>query len=181
MLSRQIDEARMAYGRYKTRIPRQFVMFGSVNDSNFLQDATGNRRFWPVTVKPTDVAEEIVERLIANRDQLWAEAAHYESQGESVVLPKHLWGAAAEAQQARMVIDPWAEKLEEYLTAHPGFARTADIYIALAVSSEKQNVAVHKRITGILAELGYARVQRRVNGGARAWGYANMEDADCPE
>jgi hypothetical protein len=180
MLSRQTDEARMAYGRYKTRIPRQFVMFGSVNDTHFLQDTTGNRRFWLVTVKPTEVAEAIVARLIANRDQIWAEAAHYERQNESVVLPKHLWEAAGEAQQARMVIDPWTERLEAYLTAHPGFVRTEDIYDTLGVSGEKQNIVSHKRVSGVLSGLGYERVQRRVNG-VRTWGYANCDDAHCPE
>jgi hypothetical protein len=181
MLSRQTDEARMAYGRYKTRIPRQFVMFGSVNDTHFLQDTTGNRRFWPVTVKPTEVAEAIVTRLIVNRDQLWAEAAHYESQGESVVLPKHLWGAAAEAQQARMVIDPWAEKLETYLTAHPGFVQTDEIYNVLGISGEKQNVVNHKRVHGILTGFGYRPSRPTDENGKRVRGYTNCDDAKRSE
>ena len=175
MLSRQTDEARMAYGRYKTRIPRQFVMFGSVNDTHFLQDTTGNRRFWPVTVKPAEVAEALVARLIANRDQLWAEAAHYESQGESVVLPQHLWEAAAEAQQARMVIDPWAEKLEAYLTAHPGFIPTDDIYNVLGISGEKQNVVNHKRVHGILTGFGYRQSRPTDGNGKRVRGYTNCD------
>jgi predicted P-loop ATPase len=177
MLSRQTDEARMAYARYKTRVHRQFVMFGSVNDTHFLQDTTGNRRFWPVAVKPLEIAEKVVARLIENRDQLWAEAAHYERRGESVVLPKSLWDVAKAVQQARMVIDPWAEKLEDYLTIHPGFVQTEDIYSLLGVSSEKQSIVHHKRVNGILTNLGYRPSRPTVNG-KRVRGYANGDDAE---
>ena len=96
------------------------------------------------------------------------------------MLPKQLWGAAAEAQQARMVIDPWAEKLEAYLTKHPGFVPTDDVYVVLGVSGDKQNVVSHRRVCSVLSSLGYDRV-RRTLGGNRVWGYSNCDDAHCPE
>ena len=76
-LSRQRDEARLAYGHKNTRVPRQFVIIGTTNETDgYLRDATGNRRFWPVRVQRFDL-----ERLRADRDQLWAEAAAIEAQG----------------------------------------------------------------------------------------------------
>ena len=106
MASRQIDKARLSYGRATSERPRQFVLVGTVNENHYLRDSTGNRRFWPIKVGDCDV-----DAIARDRDQLWAEAAYYEARGESLVLPKNLWSAATEAQQKRMLIDPWGEIL----------------------------------------------------------------------
>jgi len=79
-LSRSHDEARMAYQRDRTRVPRQFVVIGTTSDTTYLQD-TGNRRFWPVSVRRFDL-----DRLISVRNQLWAEAAYVEAAGELIGL-----------------------------------------------------------------------------------------------
>ena len=44
-LSRQIDRSRMAFGRLLKEYPRQCVIFGSTNLTEYLRDTTGNRRF----------------------------------------------------------------------------------------------------------------------------------------
>jgi predicted P-loop ATPase len=78
-LSRQVDEVRLPYERERTRVPRAFVIVGTTGTPNFLSDATGNRRFWPVHVACFDL-----ERLRADRDQLWAEAVVAEAAGASI-------------------------------------------------------------------------------------------------
>ncbi len=78
-LSRSADEARMPYQRDQTRVPRGFVVVGTTGSADFLQDNTGNRRFWPVSVRRFDLV-----RLAAVRDQLWAEAAVIEATGEVI-------------------------------------------------------------------------------------------------
>jgi len=80
-LSRSHDEARMAYDRDRTRMPRQFVVVGTTSSADYLRDTTGNRRFWPVSVRRFDLG-----RLVEIRDQLWAEAAVAEAAGESINL-----------------------------------------------------------------------------------------------
>jgi hypothetical protein len=94
--SRQEDRARLAYGRYTTYRPRRFIMVGSTNDRKYLRDGTGNRRFWPVATGRIDL-----ERIRADRDQLWAEAAVREAAGESIRLDPSLWQAAAAVQAER--------------------------------------------------------------------------------
>ena len=88
-LSRQTDgPVRLAYARLPTEVPRQFVVIGTTNEcTGYLKDTTGGRRFWPVRVMRFEIA-----RLRADRDQLWAEAAHREAlpgraQGPVVRLP----------------------------------------------------------------------------------------------
>lgn len=80
-LSRTHDEARMAYQRETTRVPRHFVIVGTTSATPFLADSTGNRRIWPVQVVKFDL-----HRLKEIRDQLWAEAAAAEAAGESIDL-----------------------------------------------------------------------------------------------
>jgi predicted P-loop ATPase len=97
-LSRRVDgPVRLAYDRLPTSIPRQFVLIGTTNaTAGYLKDSTGARRFWPVRVRRFDV-----EALGADRDQLWAEAAVREAQGESIRLASDLWTAAGAHQEER--------------------------------------------------------------------------------
>jgi predicted P-loop ATPase len=107
-LSRQIDgPVRLAYGRLPTSVPRQFIMIGTTNaTAGYLKDWTGGRRFWPVRVRRFDLVA-----LERDRDQLWAEAAAREADGESIRLDPSLWAEAAVEQEARRAADPWEEVL----------------------------------------------------------------------
>jgi len=79
-LARLVDEARLAYQRDRTRVPRGFVVVGTTSAPDYLMD-TGSRRYWPVTVRSFDLA-----RLAEVRDQLWAEASVAEAAGASIDL-----------------------------------------------------------------------------------------------
>jgi hypothetical protein len=75
-LSGAVDRVRLPYARFDERFPRQCVFVGTTNEDQFLRDATGGRRFWPVVVR--QVIE--IEALAEERDQIFAEAfAAYEA------------------------------------------------------------------------------------------------------
>lgn len=64
-LSKTHDIYRAAYGRTTGKYPRRCVFFGTSNDTEFLKDSTGNRRFWPVDVgftKPENPSGMIFRR-----------------------------------------------------------------------------------------------------------------------
>jgi predicted P-loop ATPase len=67
--SRRKDNFRSPYGRVIESTPRQCVFVGSTNESEYLQDRTGNRRFWPVRCGQIDL-----DKLRSARDLIWAEA-----------------------------------------------------------------------------------------------------------
>jgi predicted P-loop ATPase len=63
------DHFRVPYATRASHVPRQNIFAGSVNDPTYLDDETGNRRFWPVRCGEIDIAG-----MVCDRDQLWAEA-----------------------------------------------------------------------------------------------------------
>lgn len=151
--SRQNDRARLAYARFAVEVPRQFTIWGTTNDSEYLADPTGNRRFWPLRVKLIDL-----NQARSDVDQLWAEAAALEADGHPLTLPKELWGDAAHEQAARLVSDTWEDALADKLEGYGGRAvkvRTSDVLLAIGVSIERQDRQNTQRVAGVLRRLGF--------------------------
>lgn len=159
MLSRTTDRARLAYGKRAVEVPRQFVLFGTVNDSAYLRDSTGNRRFWPVKVGKMDLAG--LERV---RDQLWAEAAFREAQGEGLELPENLYSVAAQEQAQRMMADPWEERLEPVLEGKVGHIEVEAIWKFLTIETHRQNPQIGHTVSQIMSRLGFEKKKLRKNG-----------------
>jgi hypothetical protein len=107
LLSRTEDRARLSYGRRNTTRKRRCVFFGTTNDAKYLPSTTGNRRFWPVKITGFDL-----DKLKANKAQLWAEAAHVESRWTGDVrLAPHFYAVAAKEQDKRFIENQWWEIL----------------------------------------------------------------------
>jgi len=49
-LTNQVDDLRLPYARAWSKMPRRTSFMATVNHLQFLQDTTGNRRFWPLVV-----------------------------------------------------------------------------------------------------------------------------------
>lgn len=98
-ISKREDRYRKAYARRVSDNPRQCVFFGTTNDTEFLRDYTGSRRFWPIGTDADRATKSIFEDLPKERDQIWAEATEYFRQGEKLYLPDELEKKATEAQE----------------------------------------------------------------------------------
>ncbi|NCC06734.1 MAG: virulence-associated protein E [Clostridia bacterium] len=86
-LSLRADRYRAAYGRHVKELPRCCVFFGTTNTTDFLQDTTGNRRFWPVDVGEQPHTKNVWHDLTPETiNQLWAEAKAYWQCGEDLYL-----------------------------------------------------------------------------------------------
>lgn len=96
-LSLRYDRYRAAYGRNVKELPRCCVFFGTCNVSDFLQDTTGNRRFWPVDVGQCELAHRAWDLTDDEINQIWAEAKMRWMMGE----PLFLTGDLADAARAR--------------------------------------------------------------------------------
>jgi putative DNA primase/helicase len=80
--SKTHDRARPVWGKATVDQPRRSIFVGTTNDNGYLKSQTGNRRFWPVRT-----GRIFLEILARDRDQLWAEAAHYEAPPPSQAMP----------------------------------------------------------------------------------------------
>jgi DNA polymerase I-like protein with 3'-5' exonuclease and polymerase domains len=198
VLTRCVDHGRPAYG-YETRsYPRRTCLSFTTNDVDFLQDATGNRRYWVTSV----IRDRInIEALRRDRNQLLAEALARLKDGEQhwptpeeedrLIVPerqKFMPEAALEilAILARFIV-------EEPLTTRPNrgdFAwkwqqrpqRLSELYLDAffekcfgmyaAVRRQGLDRASKRDIaycTTRLRESGWRRVQKRLPDGQRVW------------
>ena len=113
-LSRREERYRPAYGRHEVTFRRQCVFAGSTNESEFLVDTTGNRRFWPIACGTIEL-----DALAADRDQLLAEAVHAYRVGERWHPDCDLERLAAIETRQRMVTDPWHPIVERLVNELP--------------------------------------------------------------
>jgi hypothetical protein len=185
-LSRRVDgPVRRAYGRLSDEVPRQFILIGTTNGHNYLTDFTGNRRFWPVRI-----VKFILEWIRANRDQVWAEAAHREKEGASIRLPESLYEHAAIQQERRRSEDPWESRIAVAFSDEFQRLTPDSIWECLGVPTERRDMRGQARVNQIMQTLGYRRMTvlnddgKRVKGWARGMGkrdkfvFDNEHDGD---
>ena len=165
-LSKQEEKFRAPYARAMERHARRCVFAGSTNHNEYLNDPTGNRRYWPVAVSEPDI-----NALREDRDQLWAEA--YEAYRVGVNTP-HLWWltpeeyalAFAEAEE-RVATDDWASVVMGFWHKQgcPEVMTTGAVLIeGMALSLDKVNRASQMRAGQTLRSLGFERRRQRLNG-----------------
>lgn len=104
-LSKQDDIYRKAYGRVTEKYPRRCVFFGTSNDSEFLRDRTGNRRFWPVEVGIVKPKKSIWDNLDNEVDQIWAEAYTNYIIGTDLFLTGEALKIAEQKQEEHKVVN----------------------------------------------------------------------------
>lgn len=114
-ISKQSDRFRPAYGRRIQEFPRQCIFIGTTNETQFLRDTTGNRRFWVVNT-PNEPTLSIWEDLTPEKVRLiWGEAVSMYRAGEELYLPRDLETKAREVQEAYEEENPRAGIIANYL------------------------------------------------------------------
>lgn len=106
------DSYRPSYGKRTRDFERQTVFAGTTNEDKYLQDLTGNRRFWPVAA-----GDIRIDEIARDRDQIWAEAYQAFAGGACWWLDTPELIAAAEGQQEERMVDehPWVPLVREWL------------------------------------------------------------------
>jgi predicted P-loop ATPase len=85
-ITRNTDKFRRPFARTDSEFPRRTVFCATVNETEFLHDPTGNRRFWPIYVNSITIDPNL------DIQQLWAEAKTWYDTGET-------WHLSQEEQQ----------------------------------------------------------------------------------
>jgi predicted P-loop ATPase len=156
-ISRTEDNARPAYGRFRVDQPRRCVFVGTTNDTEYLRDPTGNRRFWPVRTGTINL-----DALRRDRDRLWAEAAAAEARNEPLVIGHHLHQAVVDQQEERRLNDPWddilaavkGEMIEEDRVERISSEALLKVY--LQIPADRINDTTTKRLGACMRRRGWS-------------------------
>lgn len=167
-VSSREDTFRPSYGKNTVTRPRQVAFAATTNADQYLNDTSGARRWQAVRC-----GEVNVERIAADRDQLWAEAAARYASGESWWLDRELEVAAAEDVDERHQSDPWDDKLPALLHEHMSVTSSAALLL-LGVELGRQGRPEAMRVGDALRRAGWVRQRVRHNG-ARTYEYVR-----CP-
>jgi putative DNA primase/helicase len=108
-ITQSSDIYRLPYAKKNTRNPRRTVFFASVNDSKFLSDNTGNRRYWTVDCTAINYRHQI------DMQQFWAEVKTLYEAGETWFLDDAELASLNESNEQFMTLDPIAERIETRL------------------------------------------------------------------
>lgn len=162
-LVRRFDNFRPPYGRRAMQFSRQNIFAASTNKSDWGNDDTGLRRFWPVVVGDIDI-----EGLAQNTDQLWAETVFAYNEGETHYLTDTTEQMARTEQHGRQHRDAWKEVVERWIAMPTGGTYSASlrstpdrIYLdevlrhALGMMEKDWNNVHKARVTRILRLAGY--------------------------
>ncbi len=168
-ISATFDTYRPSYGRRTRDFPRQCVFVGTTNALEYLRDETGNRRFWPVRCTQLDL-----DRLRADRDQLWAEARVRYERGERWHVDDDFAAECSDEQEERFVEDPWHDIVEAWVYAKDqqprrtqGVTTTEVLQGALKLGAGQLTKPDQERIAAILRRLGWSRGKQKREGGER--------------
>ncbi len=115
-LTQDNDVLRRAYARKESKYPRRTVFAASVNPKQFLNDPTGNRRYWTVS------ATAINHNHGIDMQQVWAEVKYLLDKGEGYYLTTEEMAMLNSSNEEYTSNDPIEELILTKLdwTAHSG-------------------------------------------------------------
>lgn len=166
-LSIQSDLFRAPYGKAVEPAPRRGVIVGSTNRAEgFLNDDTGNRRFWIIPTTRHEAQPIDTGTLAAERDGIWSAAVHAFRAGEANHLPTDLALQANRLNEAYLVSSPWREPIEAWLAAPANQGRpvTSELLLSEAIERpiDRQTKGDQMTVASILRELGWSRRRIRL-------------------
>jgi predicted P-loop ATPase len=174
-LTQATDIFRVPYGRSTESFPRRGIIVGSTNrQTGFLQDETGNRRFWIIPTPANETNPIDTPNLAAERDAIWSAAVHAYRAGEPSYLPAHLASKVEQENLAYQAEHPWKAVVEDWLATPAALAEviTSEKILTAAVQKpvERQTRADQMQVANLMRELGF--VKRRVTvGSAQRWAF----------
>lgn len=115
-LSKSEDIYRVPFSRRTSSFPRRCIMIGTTNDTEYLRDRTGNRRFWPIDCAVSKPSKSVFTELEPVVDQLWAEAVVYWQMGEKLYLSNTAAEQAVKAQEEHMEVNAREGIIQEFVS-----------------------------------------------------------------
>lgn len=159
-VTRTEEKYRPPYGRSEVEEPRQCVFIGTTNQSTYLKDESGNRRFWPIVCTRINI-----HHLIKDRDQLIAEAIVMFKAGVKWWPDKDFEATYIKPQQdARYEPDVWEEAIATFLQTRVTTSISEIGSDCLHIEIGRRDKLIMSRIVAVLENLGWVRGERTKTG-----------------
>ena len=161
-ITQRVERYIPKYGRREVVEQRQCVFIATTNETTYLKDATGARRYWPARITHIDT-----DALAADREQLFAEALHLYRSGatwhpDAAFEQQHI----KPEQAARYEEDAWVDAIADWGRQNVIFDATLLDIARGALNMETQRLSYHdqRRIRRCLLQLGWNQEPGRKNG-----------------
>ncbi len=182
IITMRTDRFRPPYGRFSMDFPRRCVFAMTTNQEEYLKDETGNRRWLPVKCEQ----KADIDWIKNNRDQLFAEAYHRLTKGETTYeFPEELMRAA---QEERRIHDPNTEAIVDWYTSQTTFEQRSEgvtvtqVYQGAILKNMTNGRSISKyeemSIADILKNVLKLERKRSMRNGIRMWKWC---DPSMPE
>lgn len=163
-ITTKIDRLRAPYGKGNITLPRRSILVGSTNESSFLADPTGSRRFWVVPVNLPGNQKIDIESIALQRDRIWAAAVH-------AYRAKEEWWLSAELEQDAQVAnkdyqdsDTWEDVIAEWVDCRTKFTLDHLLKECFDIEIKEQSRGVQRRAGKVLKQMGYINKALRIDG-----------------
>lgn len=159
-LSRQEDEFRPPYGQRLIKVPRQNVFIGTTNEEEYLKDATGGRRFWPIMCGDLFNLDGLKDAL----PQMYAEAlADFYNGERAYPSPEEQSRLFTPEQAKRGMQEPFEDILLDWVKSRVApFSMAEAAMDGLNLTADKLTPAVVTRLGIVLKKLGCGRKENRL-------------------
>lgn len=145
-------EFRPPYGRHTIRRPKNFVMARTTNESTYLKDKTGERRFLPnMADKSRAVANPVTDLDDEEVAKIWGEAVALYKSGFSFILNKEQQKLIEDNRKSFMYIDETENQIERVLsTWSDDWIESSEIAQELGEDNLVRNRSLAKKIKYVM-------------------------------
>lgn len=168
-------EFRPPYGRHTIRRPKNFVIARTTNESTYLKDKTGERRFLPnMADKSRAIANPVTDLDETIVNQLWGEAVALYKKGFSFLLTREQQKLIDDNRKSFMYIDETENQIERVLGTWPDdWIESSEIAHELGEENLVRNRSLAKKIKYVMDNRadwkpGYKKEKGIVHRGYRA-------------
>jgi predicted P-loop ATPase len=158
-ITRQQDTVRLSYARHAKDYPRQSIFIGTVNPAHvgYLNDVTGNRRFWIVNL-PKRIDLISFEQAA---DQIWAEATE-RYRTEDLYLSGQAELLQGYESLARMPEDPMIRQVSKFISENPTITEVSvlDLIEYVGIPAKHATKNDQSRLAQSLIELKWVKTTK---------------------
>ena len=176
-ISRSVDTYRKPYAETPKEHPRNFVIVGTTNEEEFLDDPTGNRRFWVIPVAVEQIDTTLLQKEIVG---IWASAINAYLSGDCWYLTELEEQAREQLNKKFRLSDEWENPIGDYLQQleTDAIASCTEPLVSIKqllnlIGQNSGDRSSQNRVSKILTLLSWKRLGQRVIKGKRQYVWTN--------